>query len=108
MRKTSFVRLSISVLVLAILGSGAVLHARDHVPAKAGVHKVVFAVERVAPEGLDMVGVVGDVFVDGCTQNEARCSKAWRDLGQLAARTACRRLFRRARRTLTVGRACAH
>ena len=82
----TFVRLGVSALFLATLTYGAVLHARDRAPAKAAQAKVTFTVEKIAPEDLDIVGVVGDVFVDGCTRDDARCNKAWRDLGQLAGK----------------------
>lgn len=86
MNKTSFARFGVSAFLIAALASGAALHARDHAPAKPAGAKVTFAVEKIAPEDLDIVGVVGDVFVDGCTRGDARCNKAWQDLGQLAGK----------------------
>lgn len=82
----TFLRLGVSSFFLATLAYGAVLHARDHAPAKPVQAKVTFAVEKIAPEDLDIVGVVGDVFVNGCTRGDARCNKAWQDLGQLAGK----------------------
>ena len=37
-------------------------------------------------EDIDLIGVVGDVLVDGCKSGDARCSKAWKDLGSLAGK----------------------
>lgn len=84
MKKTSLVRLSISAIFLAAVGYGAVLHAHDNAAPKPAPHKVSFAVEKVAVEDQDIIGVIGDVFVDGCSAGDARCSKAWKDLGSLA------------------------
>jgi hypothetical protein len=86
--KTAYVvRLSVSVLLLAVVGSGAVLHAHDRTPATNRIqHESVAA--KTAPEDVDLVGVVGDVLIDGCTTGDARCSKAWKDLGQLADKPA--------------------
>lgn len=39
-----------------------------------------------AVEDIDLIGVVGDVLVDGCKSGDARCSKAWKDLGSLAGK----------------------
>jgi hypothetical protein len=36
---------------------------------------------------LDLVGVVGDVLIDGCKSGEPSCSKAWKDLDGLAAQS---------------------
>ena len=82
----TFVRFGVSSFFLATLAYGAVLHARDHAAARPARATVTFAVEKIAPEDFDIVGVVGDVFVDGCTQDDARCNKAWQDLGQLAGK----------------------
>jgi hypothetical protein len=86
MKKTSLVRLGFSAIFLAAVGYGAVLHARDHSAAKPVLQKVTFAVEKIAAEDMDIVGVVGDVFVDGCKAGDARCGKAWKDLGDLAGK----------------------
>lgn len=85
--KTAYaVRLGASVLLLAAVGYGAALHAHDRTPATSPAQHVVSA--KTAPEDIDLVGVVGDVLVDGCTTGDARCSKAWKDLGQLAGKPA--------------------
>jgi len=87
MKTADVVRLGVSVLFLAAVGSGAVLHAHDKTPAANRIqHASVPA--KTAPEDLDLVGVVGDVLIDGCTTGDARCSKAWKDLGQLADKPA--------------------
>lgn len=86
--KTAYVvRLSVSVLLLAVVGSGAVLHAHDKTPPASRVQHVAVTAKTTA-EDIDIVGVVGDVLVDGCTTGDARCSKAWKDLGQLAEKPA--------------------
>ncbi len=76
--------LGISAILLALIGYGAALHARDS-QAAALAERAPVAVSRSA-EDLDLVGVIGDAMVDGCTSNNERCSKAWKDLGDLAGK----------------------
>jgi hypothetical protein len=83
MKKGSALRFGLSVILVAAIGYGATLHARDSHPV-APVRPVAAA--SAPAEELDLVGVIGDVMVDGCTSSDARCSKAWKDLGELATK----------------------
>ncbi|MDE2599599.1 MAG: hypothetical protein KGL40_08250 [Rhodocyclaceae bacterium] len=84
MKKAS--ALGFSAILLAAIGYGAALHARDS-QATALVERAPMTVSHSAEaEDLDLVGVIGDTMVDGCTSNDARCSKAWKDLGELAGK----------------------
>jgi len=85
MKKASVLRLSISAILMAAIGYGATLHAQA---STASAHKAPLVASKAAPEDLDLVGVVGDVMVDGCTSDTARCNKAWKDLGNLADKNA--------------------
>lgn len=86
MKKTSLVRAGVSIIFLATVGYGAVLHARDHAAAKPLPQNISVTAKTTATEDVDIIGVVGDVFVDGCKSGDARCSKAWKDLGTLAGK----------------------
>lgn len=86
MKKISLVRLIVPAIFLAAVGYGAVLHARDNAVPKPAPQRVSFAVEKIAVEDLDIVGVIGDVLVDGCSAGDARCSKVWKDLGSIAGK----------------------
>lgn len=80
MNKTAIVRVGVSLILLAASALAASLHARDNVsPARPA-----FEASRSASTDEDLVGVLGDVLIDGCNGSEARCSKAWQDLGKLA------------------------
>lgn len=86
MTKTSVLRVAISTLLLAAVGYGATLHARDSVPATA--HQNVVTARSSAAEDVDLVGVIGDTLVDGCKTSDGGCAKAWKDLGELAGKNA--------------------
>jgi len=72
-----------AILGLAVIEVGFDQHAT------AAQHPVQTqaAASKTAAEDVDLVGVVGDVLVDGCKSGDARCSKAWKDLGTLAEKS---------------------
>jgi len=80
MNKTAVVRVGASLILLVASAVGASLHARD----SASPVQAAFETSRSAGADEDLVGVLGDVLIDGCSNGEARCSKAWQDLGKLA------------------------
>jgi hypothetical protein len=69
-----------AILGLAVIEVGFDNHATA---APASTTKQVLVSSTVA-EDIDLVGVVGDVLVDGCKSGDTRCNKAWKDLGSLA------------------------
>lgn len=83
MHKTSVMRVSFSLILLAASAVGASLHAQD---SATPVRPVLEASQSVNADE-DLVGVLGDVLIDGCSGGETRCSKAWQDLGKLAGET---------------------
>ncbi|HEY1181640.1 MAG TPA: hypothetical protein VGE56_05005 [Rhodocyclaceae bacterium] len=86
MTKAPLLRVAISTLLLAAVGYGATLHARDSMPAT--VHQSTAPVRSSVAEDVDLVGVIGDVLVDGCKSGDGGCAKAWKDLGELAGKKA--------------------
>ena len=80
MNKTAVVRRGLALTLLTASAVGASLHARDS--ASPATQMVETRLSVSADE--DLVGVLGDVLIDSCSSGEARCSKAWQDLGQLA------------------------
>lgn len=84
MHKTSVLRVGLSITLLAATALGASLHARD---GASPVRQAIEASRSVSAED-DLVGVLGDVLIDGCSSVEGRCSKAWQDLGTLAGENA--------------------
>jgi hypothetical protein len=69
----------------AILGLIVVEVGLDHQATAAPAPQQILTPAKNAAD-LDLVGVVGDVLVDGCKPAEAACSKAWQELGQLAGK----------------------
>lgn len=80
MNKTAIVRVGVSLILLAASALAASLHARDNVSPV----RPAFEASLIADADEDLVGMLGDVLIDGCSGSEARCSKAWQDLGKLA------------------------
>ena len=81
MNKTSVMRVGFSLILLAASAVGASLHARD---SATPVRPAALEVSQSVGADEDLVGVLGDVLIDGCGSGETRCSKAWQDLGKLA------------------------
>lgn len=74
-----------AILGLAVIEVGFDQHAsaaQHPVQTQAAV-----SISKTAAEDVDLVGVVGDVLVDGCKSGDTRCSKAWKDLGTLAEKS---------------------
>ncbi|HWT53602.1 MAG TPA: hypothetical protein VN066_02260 [Rhodocyclaceae bacterium] len=86
MKKTSILHVTISTFLLAAVGYGATLHARDSVPAT--VQNSAIHARSSATDDVDLVGVIGDTLVDGCKASDGGCAKAWKDLGELAGKKA--------------------
>ena len=73
-----------AILGLAVIEVGFDQHATA---AQHPAHHTQAATSKTAAEDVDLVGVVGDVLVDGCKSGDARCGKAWKDLGTLAEKS---------------------
>jgi hypothetical protein len=71
-----------AILGLAAIEAMVINHATA---AQPSVQKQALP-SKQASDDIDLFGVVGDVLVDGCQSGDARCSKAWQDLGGLAAK----------------------
>ena len=72
------------VLPLAVSLAAIGLSLNSHATATpVAKQQQVAAVEKADD---DLVGVLGDVLIDGCNAGDAHCGKAWKDLGGLAGK----------------------